>query len=219
MDKEMYTDMSILQPYTPVVDRGIQLHKMMRLITMGLGGEAYLTFMGNEFGHPEWIDFPREGNGWRYGAWTWIEANVHYSFHHCCRRWYLARDNLLRYKHLLAFEKAMLHLEIEHPFLNWKDVYVGIKHEDDKVISFEKANMVWIFNFHTHKSFEGYRIPVGVPGKYELLLDSDREEFGGHKRCDPNATFFTEPFEYYNRPYSMQVYIPCRCALVLKKVD
>lgn len=61
----MYTDMSILTPFTPVVDRGIQLHKMMRLITIALGGEAYLTFMGNEFGHPEWIDFPREGNGWR----------------------------------------------------------------------------------------------------------------------------------------------------------
>jgi len=82
MDKEMYDFMTILKPLTPIVDRGVALHKLIRLITLVLGGDGYLTFMGNEFGHPEWIDFPREGNG--------------DSFAHCRRQWHLADDPLLR---------------------------------------------------------------------------------------------------------------------------
>eukprot|EP01127_Copromyxa_protea_P013232 TRINITY_DN3545_c0_g1_i1.p1 TRINITY_DN3545_c0_g1~~TRINITY_DN3545_c0_g1_i1.p1 ORF type:complete len:708 (-),score=102.83 TRINITY_DN3545_c0_g1_i1:39-2129(-) len=205
MDKEMYTEMSVLSPLTPVIDRGIQLHKMMRLITFALGGEAYLTFMGNEFGHPEWIDFPREGNGG--------------SFHYCCRRWYLAKDPLLRYQHLSAFEKAMLKVEIENPFLNWKDVYVGIKHEGDKVVSFEKAGLLFLFNFHPTKSFADYRVPVGVSGKYVSILDSDAKAFGGHDRLDSQTEFFTEDYGYYGRPYSLLTYLPCRSAFILKKID
>ena len=65
-DEEIYSGMSTLNPPSPKVERGVALHKMIRCITMALGGEAWLTFMGNEFGHPEWLDFPREGNGWSY---------------------------------------------------------------------------------------------------------------------------------------------------------
>ncbi len=82
---------------------------------------------------------------------------------------------------------------------------MGLKHEDDKIISFEKAGLLFIFNFHTHKSFEGYRIPVGAEGKYKILLDSDRHEFGGHKRLDSEAEFLTEDFAYYGRSHSLLV--------------
>src|SRR5690242_18134937 len=103
MDKEMYSNMSILQPPSDITSRGIALHKMIRLITMALGGEAYLNFMGNEFGHPEWIDFPRAGNN--------------NSYHYARRRWDLPRDPLLRYKFLRDFDKAMNALEKKYGWL------------------------------------------------------------------------------------------------------
>jgi len=199
MDKEMYTSMSILQPLNSIIDRGIQLHKMIRLVTFGLGGEGYLTFMGNEFGHPEWIDFPREGNGW--------------SYYYCRRQWGLAKDNLLRYKHLLNFERSMLHLEKKWSWMiKW--TYVSLAHELDKVIVFERGELVFAFNFHPHQSLSDYRIGVQIPGKYKIALDSDTEEHGGHSRNDHNATFFTQSEPYCNRAHSMLVYLPSRCCLV-----
>jgi len=204
MDKDMYTHMSILQPFIPTIDRGIQLHKLIRLITCALGGEAYLTFMGNEFGHPEWIDFPREGNN--------------DSYHYCCRRWYLMRDPLLRYQHLHAFEKAMIHTEIKYGWLGWKGVYVGLKHEGDKIISFEKNRLLFVFNFHPTKSFADYYVPVEFPGKYEVVLDSDRPEFGGHNRIDPSVQYLSQPKSQCGRDHSVQLYLPSRSALVLHLV-
>ena len=79
------------------VSRGMALHKMIRLLTQTLGGEAYLNFMGNEFGHPEWIDFPREGNG--------------NSYDYCRRQWNLMYDTNLRYGQLGDFDKAMNSIE------------------------------------------------------------------------------------------------------------
>jgi len=203
MDKEMYTNMSILQPASTITDRGMQLHKLIRLITFGLGGEGYLTFMGNEFGHPEWIDFPREGNG--------------QSYHYCRRQWSLAKDPLLRYQHLMNFEKEMLQLEIKWSWLS-KWTYVSLSHEMDKVIVFERGQLVFALNFHPTQSLTDYKIGVQIPGKYKIVLDSDREEFGGHKRNDPNADFFTSAEPYCNRAHSMKVYLPCRCALVFGPV-
>jgi 1,4-alpha-glucan branching enzyme len=84
-------------------------------------------------------------------------------------------------------------------------VYVGVKHEGDKIVSFEKAGLLFLFNFHTHKSFADYRIPVGVPGKYRIVLDSDKLEYGGHNRIDPEAEFFTEDFGYCGRSNSLLV--------------
>jgi len=199
MDKEMYTSMTVLQPMNAIMDRGIQLHKMIRLITFGLGGEGYLTFMGNEFGHPEWIDFPREGNG--------------ESFKFCRRQWGLIRDELLRYRHLLYFEKAMLHLEKKWEWLR-KWTYVSLSHEMDKVIVFERGELVFAFNFHPTQSLTGYKIGVQNSGKYKIVLDSDRSDYGGHNRNDANAEFFTKPHAYCNRANSMLVYLPARCGLV-----
>jgi len=205
MDKEMYDEMTILKPLTPIIDRGIALHKMLRLITSALGGEGYLNFMGNEFGHPEWIDFPREGNG--------------FSYHHALRRWDLATDPLLRYKHLREFDRAMHRLERRVHWLAAEQAYVSLKHELDKVISFERAGLVFIFNFHPTSSFSDYRVPCNVAGKYTIALDSDRDEFGGHNRILPNTEFFTQPVSYYHRDHSFLVYIPSRTCLVLERVD
>ena len=124
MDAEMYTNMSVLTELTPVIDRGIALHKMIRLITYGLGGEGYLNFEGNEFGHPEWLDFPRVGNG--------------ESYHYSRRQFNLIKDDLLRYKFLYAFDKAMLKLDVTGP------EYVSLKHEGDKVLVFEKGDLLFI---------------------------------------------------------------------------
>lgn len=111
----MYDFMSVLSPMTPIIDRGLALHKMIRLITCALGGEGYLNFMGNEFGHPEWIDFPREGNN--------------NSFHHCRRRWDLFEDDLLRYKFLGFFDKEMNHMESIYKWLSSRDVSFSPFHQ------------------------------------------------------------------------------------------
>ncbi|KAJ3111534.1 alpha-1,4-glucan branching enzyme [Phlyctochytrium bullatum] len=201
MDKEMYEFMSVLSPMTPIIERGLALHKMIRLITYGLGGEGYLNFIGNEFGHPEWLDFPRAGNN--------------SSFHYARRQFNLVDDELLRYKFLYAFDAAMHRLEEENPWLT-SGQYVSLKHEDDKVVAFERGGMVWVFNFHPTKSFTDYRIGTAWPGVHKIVLDTDDTKFGGQGRLDHTTQFhsFNEP--WCDRPRFIQVYIPSRTAIVLK---
>uniref|UniRef100_A0A0N5AC50 Alpha-amylase_C domain-containing protein n=1 Tax=Syphacia muris TaxID=451379 RepID=A0A0N5AC50_9BILA len=205
MDKEMYDFMSEVTPLTPIIERGIALHKLIRLITYGLGGEAWLNFMGNEFGHPEWLDFPREGN--------------QESFHYCRRQWNLVDDDLLRYKYLNNWDRAMNDLEEKYHFLSRGPAYVSWKHQDDKVVAFERAGLVFVFNFHTNKSFADYKIGVEVPGVYKLELDSDDVEFGGQGRLDHKQQYHTFPEGYAGRGNHTCVYIPCRTAIVLGKVE
>ena len=201
MDKEMYTNMSNFTERTLVIDRGLALHKMIRLITCTLGGEGYLTFMGNEFGHPEWIDFPRPGNG--------------DSYQHARRQWGLVRDHLLRYKYLYRFDHAMMCLEEALRWLPTPPAYVSVKNEGDKIIVFERAGMLCVFNFHPTKSFTDYRVPVRSPGKYVIALDSDDPYFGGHGCVSHDSAFFTEPYAFMGFPQSMMLYIPSRTALIL----
>uniref|UniRef100_A0A8C6D2E8 1,4-alpha-glucan-branching enzyme n=1 Tax=Moschus moschiferus TaxID=68415 RepID=A0A8C6D2E8_MOSMO len=205
MDAEMYTNMSVLTPFTPVIDRGIQLHKMIRLITHTLGGEGYLNFMGNEFGHPEWLDFPRKGNN--------------ESYHYARRQFHLTDDDLLRYKFLNNFDRDMNKLEERCGWLSAPQAYVSEKHEENKIIAFERASLLFIFNFHPSKSYTDYRVGTTLPGKYKIVLDSDAAEYGGHKRLDHGTEFFSEPFEHNNCPCSLLVYIPNRVALILRNVD
>ncbi|KAF2076274.1 hypothetical protein CYY_002451 [Polysphondylium violaceum] len=201
MDKEMYDFMSTLSVETPIISRGLSLHKMIRLITSSLGGDGYLNFMGNEFGHPEWVDFPREGNN--------------NSLHHARRRWDLYKDPLLRYKFLRNFDIAMNKLEDQFKWLCSPQAYVSCKHEEDKIIIYERADLIFVFNFHHSKSFTDYRIGSGVEGKFTNILDSDREDFGGHKNLDPSCCYYTENKPWHNRPFSLLVYIPSRTCLVL----
>lgn len=203
MDKEMYSHMTVVAPLTPVIDRGIALHKLIRLITHGLGGEGWLNFIGNEFGHPEWLDFPRIGNN--------------ESYHYARRQWNLVDDELLRYKHLNNFDRALNTTEEKYHWLASNPAYVSWKHQDDKVIVFERANLVFVINFHTSKSFPDYKIGVEEGGKYKVALDSDVEEFGGHKRLDAKAEYFTFPEPYAGRRNSMMIYIPSRVGLIFAK--
>jgi len=206
MDKEMYSGMSLLTPANHIVDRGIALHKMIRMVTMSLGGEGYLTFMGNEFGHPEWIDFPRIGNDWCYN--------------HARRQWNLADMTHLRYIHLNNFDAAMHGLEEAFSFMHeGSHEYVSLKNEGDKMIVAEKGELLFIFNFHTTNSYQGYRVGCRYPGKYKIVLDSDWAEFGGHERNDRHSVFFTGDMGADGRPHSIQVYAPSRVVLVLRKVD
>uniref|UniRef100_A0A667Y779 1,4-alpha-glucan branching enzyme n=1 Tax=Myripristis murdjan TaxID=586833 RepID=A0A667Y779_9TELE len=192
MDKEMYTNMSSLIPMTPIIDRGIQLHKMIRLLTHGLGGEGYLNFMGNEFGHPEWLDFPREGNN--------------QSYHYARRQFNLVDMDHLRYCQLYAFDRDMNRTEDKYGWLAAPPAYVSAKHEEDKVIVFDRANVLFIFNFHPTKSFQDYRVAVEAAGKYRIKLDSDEAQYGGHGRLEHNTEFFTEPQPFHGRSHSMKVH-------------
>ncbi|WWC62127.1 1,4-alpha-glucan-branching enzyme [Kwoniella dejecticola CBS 10117] len=182
MDKEMYDYMSDL------------------FIVHTLGGEAYLNFEGNEFGHPEWMDFPREGNG--------------NSFAHARRQFNLVDDDLLRYKYLNEFDIAMNWLEEKYKWLSAPQAYVSLKNEADKVIVFERAGLLFIFNF-SHQSFADYRVGVETPGEYKVVLTSDEKKFGGHERIDLNGRYFTTPMEWNGRKNWLQVYAPSRTVLVL----
>eukprot|EP00252_Welwitschia_mirabilis_P009173 TRINITY_DN21526_c0_g1_i3.p1 TRINITY_DN21526_c0_g1~~TRINITY_DN21526_c0_g1_i3.p1 ORF type:complete len:776 (+),score=154.88 TRINITY_DN21526_c0_g1_i3:122-2449(+) len=212
MDQEMYFGMSCLQPLSKIVDRGIALHKMIHFLTMSLGGEGYLNFMGNEFGHPEWIDFPREGNGWSYDK--------------CRRQWNLVDTDHLRYKFMSNFDKAMNELDNRFHFLASTKQIVSSANEDDKVIVFERGNLVFLFNFHEKNAYSGYKVGCDMPGKYRVALDSDAAEFGGHERVDHGVDHFTSPegipgkpeTNFNNRPNSFKIFIPPRTCLVYYKV-
>ncbi|KAF3164777.1 alpha-1,4-glucan branching enzyme [Orbilia oligospora] len=204
-NEQMYTHMSDLTELTPKIQRGLELHKMIRLISHTLGGEGYLNFEGNEFGHPEWLDFPREGNG--------------NSFWYARRQWNILDDPLLRYKYLNEFDAAMQNLEEKYHWLSAPQAYISLKHEGDKIIVFERANLIFVFNFHPTNSFPDYRIGVEVAGKYKVILSSDNKLFGGFERVDENGEFFTTDFRWNDRSNFLQVYIPTRTAIVLAKVD
>jgi len=127
----------------------------------------------------------------------------------------LMKDPLLRYQHLYRFEQAMLLMEEKYPFLNSQNDFVGIRHEERKIISFSRANLLFLFNFHHSNSYEDLRIPVKLPGKYVSVLDSDLVEYGGHGRIEA-VDKFSEEIPCYDLPYSILVYLPCRSALVFR---
>lgn len=205
MDKEMYWFMADSSPPNIIIDRGMALHKMIRLITHGLGGEGYLNFMGNEFGHPEWLDFPRHGNG--------------NSYHYARRQWHLVDNQTLKYRYLNNFDIDMNHLEEKYKWLGAGQAYISRKHEADKVIVFERGGVVFVFNFHPTKSYTDYKIGVQVDGTYKMVLDSDAERYGGHKRLDHETQFRTFAEGWDCRMNHMFVYIPSRVAIVLAKVE
>merc|ERR1719516_508515 len=150
LDAEIYTGMSCLFPTSPGVERGMALHKMIRLLVHGLGGEGYLNFMGNEFGHPEWLDFPRVGN--------------QESYHYARRQFNLVDNKDLKYRFLNEFDRALNNLEGEHGWLSAAPGYVSCQHQDDKVIVFERAGFLFAFNLHPTNSLPSYRVGVERPG-------------------------------------------------------
>ncbi|MCK5781792.1 MAG: alpha amylase C-terminal domain-containing protein [Flavobacteriales bacterium] len=201
MDKAMYTDMSI-HSESLVVDRGIALHKLIRFVTMTLGGEGYLTFMGNEFGHPEWVDFPREGNDW--------------SYHYARRQWSLASEDHLKYKFLDLFDRDMVSLISENNTLNAKKVDKLHEDEVNNVLIFKKKKLIFVFNFHPENSIEDYTFYVPKKGKYKVIFTSDDEQYGGYNRVDKNYVYSTQKIDDVNK---LRLFIPNRTAFVLEKID
>ncbi|MBR5783334.1 MAG: alpha amylase C-terminal domain-containing protein [Clostridia bacterium] len=199
-DAAMYTDMS-KEHGSVTIDRGMALHKMIRLLTAPLAGEGYLNFMGNEFGHPEWIDFPREGNGW--------------SYHYCRRQWSLADNKYLRYHQLGDFDRAMVALLSKGRTMAAPARLMWL-HQDDKVLVFEKKGYIFAFNFHPHKSFEGYPIPTSEEGKYKVILSTDDPAYGGQGRIDMQYRYTSEL--YPDGRSAFPVYLPSRTAMVFKKL-
>lgn len=200
MDASMYTSMSKLTEDL-VVARGVALHKMIRLLTFSIGGEGYLNFMGNEFGHPEWIDFPREGNG--------------YSYHYARRQWSLADQEHLFYSSLDAFDRAMQRLDIDHGVLGDPLIEQLAVHEDTRQLVFRRGPLVFVFNFHPSESFVGLRLPVPDAADYRVLLDTDAAEFGGQQRVEAGSVYPKQDVPMYGRDQTIQLYLPARSAQVL----
>ena len=192
---------------SPVMDRGMALHKMIRLFTISTGGDAYLNFMGNEFGHPEWIDFPREGNG--------------YSHAYARRQWSLRDNGFLRYAYLADFDEAMIALMKEHRVLSDGYPYNLLMDEQNKTMVYSHRDLVFVLNWHTEAAIPDYELPVREAGKYEVVLSSDEKRFGGLDRQTVGEEHFTfnvvgEDGEQYPR---LKVYNTPRTAIVLRKVD
>ena len=200
-DKEMYTSMSIFTP-SLIVDRAMALHKMIRLFTFMTAGGGYLTFMGNEFGHPEWIDFPREGNGW--------------SYKYARRQWSLADDELLKYRFLNEFDRAMIETGKRHGLPRLQLTESLLVNNADKIIAFRRGDLVTVMNFNPTISFTGYGIPVR--GKFRIILDTDDPMFGGQGRIDTNQTYFAQPDKGrygVTAMHHLRLYLPARTAVVL----
>ncbi|MBN2688634.1 MAG: alpha amylase C-terminal domain-containing protein [Deltaproteobacteria bacterium] len=182
------------------VDRGIALHKLIRLITLATAGDGYLNFMGNEFGHPEWIDFPRPGNNW--------------SYRYARRQWHLADDPGLKYHFLGRFDHDMIELAKNHGLQGFQPLHLLHEKSDDKIIAFQRGDLLFVFNFHPTSSYNHYRF-TAPPGEYAILLDSDAPRYGGHGRIDISKHHFTTPHHGEN---SISLYLPTRTALVLAPV-
>ena len=199
-DAAMYTEMN-KDCHEPVIDTAIDLHKIIRFVTAATAGGGYLNFMGNEFGHPDWIDVPREGNGW--------------SYHYARRQWSLADNPDLKYQYLDAFDAAMIHflrkgniLSDSEPRSLWID-------QLGKTIAFERKNRIFLFNFNTQYSDAQYlvHLPEGASGSWKVTFSSDDSAFGGLERIDKEKTYSPDPKDLNG----FRIYLPCRTALVLEK--
>lgn len=202
-DKEMYWHMMV-QDDNFTIERAMAIHKMIRLITLATINGAYLNFMGNEFGHPEWIDFPREGNGW--------------SYKYARRQWSLLQRQDLKYKYLNEFDNAMIQgVKSEPAFQNTS--VVELWHNDlDQVLVFRRGDLIFAFNWNPTKSYTDYGI-LAPEGEYMELLDSDEVRFGGNGRINPSIAHFTIPDDLYkdqNKGW-LKLYLPARCAIMLKR--
>lgn len=200
MDKEMYFSMS-RDVHNPIVDRGLALHKMIRLVTLATAGNGYLNFMGNEFGHPEWIDFPREGNGW--------------SFAHARRLWSLSDRDDLHYKPLREFDRDMIHLFSGEKLLS-KGHYCWCADNNSKVLAFTRGDYMFAFNFHPEYSYPDYAFEA-PEGRWAVVIDSDSVEYDGFGRNDDTVIHST--MTNAQGKQILQLYLPSRTVMVLKKIS
>ncbi len=204
IDKEMYTAMN-KSSNSLIVDRGVALHKMIRLLTLVCAGDGYLNFMGNEFGHPEWIDFPREGNNW--------------SYKYARRQWSLAEPDYLRYKYLRDFDEVMIQFFRTNKILSEKAISLRLD-EQKQVLIIERKNCIFVFNFSPNNSYQDYGFNV-AGGEYHMCFNTDESRFDGFSRLQDAEVHYTvdDIFEHEDAEasQSLYLYIPSRSALVLKK--
>jgi 1,4-alpha-glucan branching enzyme len=201
MGKHIYNAMDKTNKSVETV-RAVALHKMIRLITLATAHSGYLNFMGNEFGHPEWVDFPSERN--------------HFSYSHARRQWSLKYNKSLYFSDLFEFDRQMVSLCRQMRLFSSGDTCLLNIHEDDKILVFERGGLIFAFNFHPVKSFSDY--PVSAhPGKYRMILDTDEKRFGGPGRLNARQLHFTRTQkEGHTLCSSLSLYLPSRCALVLE---
>ena len=198
-DKEVYTGMSVFD-HSLIIDRAMALHKMIRLITLATAGGGYLAFMGNEWGHPEWIDFPRQGNNWSYA--------------HARRLWSLVDNPDLKFKYLNAFDSAMLHFATESNILDYEP-RVLVRDIERQLLIFERRGYLFVFSFNSTTSYTDYQFDVPA-GKYITVLNTDNPAFGGDNRIDECVEHFTQ---YTGKENLLSLYIPARIGFVLKLAD
>ncbi|MBQ9616704.1 MAG: alpha amylase C-terminal domain-containing protein [Selenomonadaceae bacterium] len=204
IDADMYWHFRI-DNRNGMVDRGIALHKMIRLVTASTINGGYLNFMGNEFGHPEWIDFPREGNGW--------------SYKYARRQWSLVDDPELCYHYLGDFDREMLSIMKSVKDFQKLPV-IEIWHNDgDQILAYMRGDLVFVFNFSPTQSFPDYGFLV-PKGEYHVVLNSDATKFGGNGLADDSVPHFTNLDPLYEKDQKewLKIYIPARSAVVLRKV-
>jgi 1,4-alpha-glucan branching enzyme len=202
LDKEMYYFMNKASQ-SFIIDRGIALHKMIRLVTASTSGGGYLNFMGNEFGHPEWIDFPREGNNW--------------SYKYARRQWELMDHYDLKYHYLADFDRDMIHFLNQSELLRHGYIRLLADNRPDQILAFERSDYTFVFNFNPSRSFTDYGIRTS-PGKYKIILNTDNVAYGGHGNVDESITYFARKHIKINSPVYLKLYIPSRTAMVLKKL-
>jgi len=201
-DQEMYWHMD-KQSQNSAIDRAIALHKLIRFITISMGTEGYLTFMGNEFGHPEWVDFPREGNSW--------------SYKYCRRQWSISDNPLLRYEDLKHFDGAMIQFMDNKGMMGVAPEQLWLD-EGRKIIAFRKKDHLFIFNFHPTESYTDLEIPIHGNGSFKVVLDTDEAAFGGFSRIDHKTKYEAQPLSSNPNDMGIHIYSPSRTAIVLKKV-
>jgi len=201
-DKEMYWFMN-KDSQSLLIDRGIALHKMIRLITIATSGGGYLNFMGNEFGHPEWIDFPREGNSW--------------SYKYAKRQWRLIDDENLRYRYLADFDRDMIRLFLEANILDNSSCNLYLDNRGDQVLAFERKGYLFVFNFNPVKSFTGYGINIHT-GKFTIVLNTDSPKYGGFGHIDESLSYYSEKINKLSSPEYLKLYLPSRTGVVLKSI-
>jgi len=194
----MYTDMN-KDCHNLVIDRAIALHKMIRLFTLAGGGEGYLNFMGNEFGHPEWIDFPREGNGW--------------SFHYCRRQWSLKNNGMLKYQWLNDFDEDMIKLTQSADMFAQRMGDLRLMKGPEQTMAFSRNGLLFAFNFHSSYSLTNVLVPVHNKARYSVELCSDDAKYGGFGQI-AHQDYFTKEF---NGQQFVELYLPARTCVVLKE--
>lgn len=203
-DAEMYTGMNKTY-HSPVIDRAVDLHKLIRFSTLVLASDGYLNFMGNEFGHPEWIDFPREGNNW--------------SYKYARRQWSLAENGYLKYQWLENFDRAMIKFVRKYRVMS-KDAPVSLWiDQEKKLLAFSKGDLLYLFNMNTTQSYTDFFLHTHTTGEgnYHVIFTSDEEAFGGFDRISKDYLYHAKAVE--DKGIGFEVYIPCRTVAVFQKAD